>query len=95
MTSELIVKSTLILAAIVLCALGVWHNDKMVAFEHWLVDRAAYMTAMMIVKFRKAKKEFKINLLIKSGELMCKLLGIDETYIDKKPREDVQDGTIN
>lgn len=92
MTGELIARTTLILVAIVLIAIGAWHNDKMVAFEDWLLDRAAYFTAMAIVKFRRAKIDFKIWLLIKQGEFVCKLLGIDETYIDKRPREEAHDG---
>lgn len=87
MTSELIARTTLIAAAIVLIAIGMWNNDKIVAFEDWLLDRAAYFTAMAIVRFRRAKIDFKIWLLIKQGEFVCRLLGIDETYIDKKAEE--------
>lgn len=91
MTGELIARTTLLAAGIVLCALGVWHNDKMVAFEDWLLDRAAYFTAMAIVKCRKKKIDFKIWLILKQNKFIYKLLRIEEIYIDNQRREEVQD----
>lgn len=86
MTFELIVRTTLIAVAIVLIAIGVWHNDKMVALEDWLLDRAAYFTAMAIVSYRTAKHNFLVWMIHIHYKLLRYLLESDEKYIKKTGR---------
>ena len=83
MTFELIVRTTLIAAAIVLIAIGAWHNDKMVAFEDWLLDRAAYVTAMVIVSYRTAKRRFITWMIHVHFKLLRCLLESDKKYTEK------------
>lgn len=83
MTGELIARTTLIAAAIVLIAIGVWHNDKMVAFEDWLLDRAAYFTAMAIVSYRTAKRRFIVWMIHVHYKLLHCLLESDKKYTEK------------
>ena len=92
MTSELIGKSILILAAIVLCALGAWHNDKMVAFEDWLVDRAAYITANLIISYRTARRRFLTWTIHVHFKLLRRLLESDEKYIKETGRNGESSG---
>jgi len=63
MIGELIAKSTLILVGIVLCALGAWHNDKMVAFEDWFADRIGYVAAKVYIKAKLTQTRIGIKFI--------------------------------
>ncbi len=55
----MIILQTLIpAAALALILIGIWHEEKLIAFEDRIADRLAYLVAQVIVKHRKrnAKK---------------------------------------
>lgn len=80
MTDEIAVRTTLIAAAIVLIAVGVWHKDKMINFEDWLADKAAWLIALLIIKCRRLRVEIKIprmkialKLIVKEHNFMTRV----------------------
>lgn len=42
--------------ALVLILIGIWHEEKLIAFEDWLADRIGYLIAKVIIWFRNLKK---------------------------------------
>ena len=83
MTPELIEKTTFLFAAIVLCAVGVWHNDKLVGFEkkiyEFACDRIGYIAAMVYVKYRRRK----IDRSIRRVERALDILDKENSYLEK------------
>ncbi len=52
----MIILQTLIpAAALALILIGIWHEEKLIAFEDRIADRLAYLVAQVIVKHRKKK----------------------------------------
>lgn len=53
---NMIILQTLIpAAALALILVGIWHEEKLIAFEDRVADRLAYLVAQVIVKHRKKK----------------------------------------
>ncbi len=53
---NMIILQTLIpAAALALILVGIWHEEKLIAFEDRIADRLAWLVAQVIVKHRKRK----------------------------------------
>lgn len=83
MTPELIEKTTFLFAAIVLCAVGVWHNDKLVVFEkkiyEFACDRIGYIAAIVYVRYRRRKIDRSIQRIEKALDILDK----ENSYLEK------------
>ena len=55
-SSDMFWLQTVILSlALVLILVGIWHEEKLIAFEDKIIDRFAYLVAQVIVRHRKRK----------------------------------------
>ncbi len=75
MTPALIGKTTFLFAAIVLCAVCVWYNDKLVAFEKKVYEVACDRIGYIAAKIYLGVTKVRINRLIKSTEALTKRAG--------------------
>lgn len=58
-------------AALVLILIGIWHEDKLIAFEDWLADRIGYIIAKAYLKVKK----MRIKRLVKRADALIKRVG--------------------
>ncbi len=51
----LILQTVIPAAALALILIGIWHEEKLIAFENRIADRLAWLVAQVIVKHRRRK----------------------------------------
>ena len=56
--------------ALPLILIGIWYEDKVIAFEDWCADRIGYHIAKAIIKYRIFKADVKIRLAEKAVEML-------------------------
>ena len=57
--------------ALPLILTGIWHEEKLIAFEDWLADRIGYIIAKTYLKVKK----MRIKRLVKRTEALIKRVG--------------------
>lgn len=56
--------------ALVLVLLGIWYEEKVIAFEDWCADRIGYHIAKAIIRYRLFKSKVKIRIYKKAVQML-------------------------
>jgi hypothetical protein len=56
--------------ALVLVLLGIWYEEKVIAFEDWCADRIGYHIAKAIIGYRLFKSKVKIRIYKKAIQML-------------------------
>lgn len=83
MTFKFVIETIILAVAIVLCAVCVWYNDKLVAFEKKVYevacDRIGYIAAKIYVAYRRHRREKSLCRIEKALDILDK----ENSYLEK------------
>ena len=66
----IILQTVIPAAALALILIGIWHEEKLIAFEDRIADRLAWLVAQVIVKHRKRKaKKLQAQRIARANEV--------------------------
>lgn len=58
---QFVIETALEALALILILVGIWNEEKIIAFEDKLVDKLAWYTAQVVINFRRIKAHRKIR----------------------------------